>query len=204
MLPKLNKKVDAAVSFLTLEQGEETWSNLDSSRKWNKVIIWTFVSFASFGFFWSVIARVDETVQSTGKLEPKGTTIDVKVPIGGVIENILVKEGDLVEKDQILLKLDTTAASAKLEALQRVKSQINADIVLSKIQLGGKENIDNLTSNQKLKLTSLNNEYASRINASSSAVKQIEFQRNSILENLKSQQESTKHKRRNIKKFKRV
>ena len=188
-LPKLNKKVEGAVNFLTIEQGEETWSNLESSRKWNKVIIWTFVSFASFGFFWSVIARVDETVQSTGKLEPKGTTIDVKVPIGGVIENILVKEGDLVEKDQILLKLDTTAASAKLEALHRVKSQINADIVLSKIQLGEKENIDNLTSNQKLKLTSLNNEYVSRINAAASSVKQIEFQKESTLENLKSQQE---------------
>jgi len=188
LLPKLNKNVEVVVNFLTIEQGEETWSNLESSRKWNKVIIWTFVSFASFGFFWSVIARVDETVQSTGKLEPKGTTIDVKVPIGGVIENILVKEGDLVDKDQILLKLDTTAATAKLEALQRVKSQINADIVLSKIQLGEKENIDNLTSNQKLKLTSLNNEYVSRINASESSVKQIEFQKESILENLKSQQ----------------
>jgi len=189
LLPKLNKKVEGAVNFLTIEQGEETWSNLESSRKWNKVIIWTFVSFASFGFFWSVIARVDETVQSTGKLEPKGTTIDVKVPIGGVIENILVKEGELVEKDQILLKLDTTAASAKLEALQRVKSQINADIVLSKIQLGEKENIDNLTPNQKLKLTSLNKEYVSRINAAASSVKQIEFQKESTLENLKSQQE---------------
>ena len=189
LLPKLNKKVEGAVNFLTIEQGEETWSNLESSRKWNKVIIWTFVSFASFGFFWSVIARVDETVQSTGKLEPKGTTIDVKVPIGGVIENILVKEGELVEKDQILLKLDTTAANAKLEALQRVKSQINADIVLSKIQLGEKENIDNLNSNQKLKLTSLNNEYVSRINAAASSVKQIEFQKESTLENLKSQQE---------------
>ena len=189
LLPKLNKKVEAAVNFLTIEQGEETWSNLDSSRKWNKVIIWTFVSFASFGFVWSLVARVDETVQSAGKLEPIGTTIDVKVPIGGVIEKILVTEGELVKKDQTLLKLDTTAASAKLQALQRVKSQINADIVLSKIQLGAEEDIDSLTSNQKIKLNSLNNEYNSRIDASANAVKQIEFQKISILENLKSQQE---------------
>ena len=189
LLPKLNKKVEGAVNFLTIEQGEETWSNLDSSRKWNKVIIWTFVSFASFGFVWSVVARVDETVQSSGKLEPIGTTIDVKVPIGGVIEKILVTEGELVKKDQTLLKLDTTAASAKLQALQRVKSQINADIVLSKIQLGAEEDIDSLTSNQKIKLNSLNNEYNSRIDASANAVKQIEFQKTSILENLKSQQE---------------
>ncbi len=189
LLPKLNRKVEVAVNFLTIEQGEETWSNLDSSRKWNKVIIWTFVSFASFGFVWSVFARVDETVQSIGKLEPKGTTIEVKVPIGGVIESILVKEGELVKKKQTLLKLDTTAASAKLQALKRVKSQINADIVLSKIQLGEKENINSLTSNQKIKLNSLTNEYDSRISASANAVKQIEFQKKSILENLKSQQE---------------
>ena len=189
LLPKLNKKVEAAVNFLTIEQGEETWSNLDSSRKWNKVIIWTFVSFASFGFVWSLVARVDETVQSAGKLEPIGTTIDVKVPIGGVIEKILVTEGELVKKDQTLLKLDTTAANAKLQALKRVKSQINADIVLSKIQLGAEEDIDSLTSNQKIKLNSLNNEYNSRIDASANAVKQIEFQKISIMENLKSQQE---------------
>ena len=189
LLPKLNKKVEAAVNFLTIEQGEETWSNLESSRKWNKVIIWTFVSFASFGFVWSVVARVDETVQSTGKLEPKGTTIEVKVPLGGVIQNILVNEGELVKKDQVLLKLDTTAASAKLQALERVKSQINADILLSKIQLGGEEDIKSLTSNQKIKLNSLNNEYSSRISASANAVTQIEFQKLSIIENLKSQQE---------------
>lgn len=189
LLPKLNRKVEGAINFLTIEQGEETWSNLESSRKWNKIIIWTFVSFASFGLVWSVVARVDETVQSSGKIEPKGTTIDVKVPLGGVIQNILVKEGDLVKKDQILLKLDTTAATAKLEALQRVKSQIKADILLSKIQLGGKEDINSLTKNQKIKLDSLNNEYQSRIGASVNAVKQIEFQKESIIENLKSQQE---------------
>ncbi len=188
LLPKLNKRVEGAVNFLTVEQGEETWSNLDSSRKWNKIIIWTFVSFATFGVFWSVIARVDETVQSIGKLEPKGTTIDVKVPIGGVIEKILVKEGELVDKNQILLKLDTTAANSKLQALQRVRSQINADIVLSKIQLGEKKDVNFLTSNQKIKLNSLNNEYDSRISASANAVKQIEFQKESIRETLKSQQ----------------
>ena len=125
LLPKLNKNVEVAVNFLTIEQGEETWSNLDSSRKWNKIIIWTFVSFATFGIAWSIVARVDETVQSIGKLEPKGTTIDVKVPMGGVIEKILVKEGELVEKDQILLKLDTTAALNKTRALQVFRSISN-------------------------------------------------------------------------------
>jgi len=192
LIPTLNKYVERTVNFLTVEQGEETWSNLESSRKWNKIIIWTFVSFASFGFVWSIVARVDETVQSLGKLEPKGTTIDVKVPIGGVIQNILVKEGELVRKDQILLELDTTAAKAKLQALKQVKSQINADIVLSKIQLGEQTAIDSLTPNQRIKLSSLNREYDSRIQASANAVEQIKFQKESTLENLKSQQDVLK------------
>ena len=82
--------------------------------------------------------------------EPKGTTIDVKVPLGGVIKNILVKEGEFVEKNQLLLGLDTTSVEAKLKALKLVKSQINADILLSQLQLGEEVMIDQLNDNQIL------------------------------------------------------
>ena len=51
-----------------------------------------------------------------------------------------------------------------------------------------KKDVNTLTSNQKIKLNSLNNEYDSRISASANAVKQIEFQKESIRETLKSQQ----------------
>ena len=51
-----------------------------------------------------------------------------------------------------------------------------------------KKDVNFLTSNQKIKLNSLNNEYDSRISASANAVKQIEFQKESIRETLKSQQ----------------
>ena len=108
---------------------------MSTSQKWGSRIIWTLVGITSFGIIYISFASIDETIQSNGKLEPKGTTIDVKVPMGGVIKKILVKEGELVKKDQILLELDTTAAISKLEALDRVKAQINADSLLSKIQL---------------------------------------------------------------------
>ena len=87
------------VNFITVEQGEENWSNLTSTKKWNKVIIWSLVSFFGFGIIWSTISRVDEIVQSTGKLEPTGTIIDVKVPIG-VIKNTLKKVP--LEENQLL------------------------------------------------------------------------------------------------------
>ena len=46
--PKVQNSVLKAVNILTLEQGDETWSSLSSSRKWNKVIIWVLVSFSGF------------------------------------------------------------------------------------------------------------------------------------------------------------
>ena len=129
---------------------------------------------------------IDDTIQVQGKLEPKGTTIEVKVPLGGVIKRIIVDEGDVVNNGELLLELDTTAVRSKLKALNVIKSQINADILLSKIQLGEDIETKQLTTNQKIKLNSLQNEYDSRINASKNAVEQATFRRNSNIEQLKT------------------
>ncbi len=189
LIPLWQKKTEALNSLIIREEGSEVWSAISPSQKWSSRIVWTLVSVTAFGIVYSSFAVIDETVQTTGKIEPKGKTIDVKVPLGGVIKEILVNEGQLVDLNQVLLKLDTTAVNANLKALERVKSQIKADILLSKIQLGEEENIEQLTSNQKLKLISLRDEYNSRINASVSSVNQIKFQKESMIENIKSQEE---------------
>lgn len=186
--PKVENSIQKIVNTLTLEQGDETWSSLSSSRKWNKIIIWSLVSFSGFIVVWSSIARIDETVQSTGKLEPKGTTIDVKVPLGGVIEKVLVKEGQLVDIEEVLLELDTTAVIAKLKALEQVKSQTIADIALSKGQLGAKIDVTLLSENQKLRLKSLKEEYNSRIDAARDGVTQALYR----LESSQSKYQSVK------------
>ena len=202
LIPKLQDKTLNIVNFITVEQGEENWSNLSSTRKWNKVIIWTLVSFSGFGIIWSTLSKVDEIVQSTGKLEPTGTIIDVKVPIGGVIKKIYVKEGALVQENQLLLELDTTAAKSKLEALSSVRSQVSADILLSKIQLGNDINILNLTENQKIKLKSLQNEYDSRINASKNALEQVRYEKESLEEKITSQKQILSIRENILKKLK--
>jgi len=189
ILPKILKFTEKYNNKLINEEGSEFWSVLSTSQKWGSRIIWTLVGVTGFGVVYVSFASIDETIQSAGKLEPKGTTIDVKVPLGGVIKKILVEEGESVIKNQRLLRLDTTAAKSKLEALDRVKSQINADNLLSKIQLGEEINIDNLTENQRIKLNSLQNEYESRIKASRSAVFQIEFQEESLIQRIKAQKE---------------
>ena len=70
--------------------------------------------------------------------------------------------------------MDTTAALARLTALNKVRDQVSADILLSKSQLG--HEIDRgLTTNQQLRLSSLGLEFESRINAYKMLLK-AEFQ----------------------------
>ena len=143
----------------------------------------------TFSAAWSFFTLIDDTIQVQGKIEPKGTTIEVKVPLGGVIKKIAVTEGEIVEDEQILLELDTTAVRSKLKALQIVQSQIKADILLSKLQLGDDIDVINLTPNQKIKLMSLKSEYDSRINAAKNSVEQATIRLNSSVEKIKTLEE---------------
>lgn len=190
VIPKIHKTSERVVAKITDEEGSAEWAALTSSNRWNRYIIWTLVSVAGFGITWSMFARVDETVTANGKLEPLGTTIAIKAPMGGVIKNILVKEGEFVKEGQILLELDTTAARARLVALLEVRKRTLVDLELSKSQLGVDIDKSNLSNNQKLRLSALKREFKSRISASINSVKQAEAQLNSILAQYKAKQKA--------------
>ena len=53
-----------------------------------------------------------------GKLEPKGDVKDIQIPIGGVIEEILVESGDRVDANQVLVQLDKEASFEKYKSFQ--------------------------------------------------------------------------------------
>lgn len=170
--PSIHRRSEKLITNLTKEHGEKQWTVLERSDRWSRYTIWTLVGVASFGIAWSMFAQIDETIQVQGKLEPQGTTIDIKAPLGGVIKTILVKDGELVKKDQVLIELDTTAAKAKLEALLQVRDRTQVDLLLSKSQLGHPIEKDLLNSNQLLRLVSLQKEFESRITAAESNVEQ--------------------------------
>lgn len=168
--PYLHHISDKIIFQLTHQQGSRQWTVLTPSNRWSRYTIWTLVSVAGFGIVWAMFARIDETVQAAGKLEPLGTTIDVKAPLGGVIKDILVKDGDYVEKDQILVEMDTTAARAKLDALISVRDRTLVDLLLSKSQLGLSIDKSTLNSNQILRLEALREELETRLAASNSGI----------------------------------
>ncbi|MDI9407187.1 MAG: HlyD family efflux transporter periplasmic adaptor subunit [Chitinophagaceae bacterium] len=82
---------------------------LQQSRFLVRTIIWVLLGTTGAAFAWLAFAKTDEVVVAPGKLEPVGDVKTVQMPVGGVLDQILVKDGQRVKQGQILLRLDNEA-----------------------------------------------------------------------------------------------
>ena len=61
----------------------------------------------------------------------------VQAPVGGVVEEILVDEGELVEKGQVVATLDETSTEAQIESNKEISARLNAETNFYRAQLSG-------------------------------------------------------------------
>jgi hemolysin D len=90
---------------------------LQQSRFWARGITWALMGVTAFALGWLALAKTEEIVTAPGKLEPLGVVKEIRMPVGGVVDEILVKEGEQVQKGQVLLKLDTEATKDRQQSL---------------------------------------------------------------------------------------
>lgn len=105
-------------------QDSNDLSNFDESilqqgRFWVRTVTWTLIGSSMFALAWLALARTEEIVVATGQLEPIGSVQDIQMPVGGVADQIFVKEGDLVKVGQVLMKLDTEASEELHKSLEK-------------------------------------------------------------------------------------
>jgi len=61
---------------------------------------------------WSAVAEIDEVTRGQGKVIPSRQVQVIQSQDGGVVTEILVKEGEMVEKGQLLVRLDQTRSQS--------------------------------------------------------------------------------------------
>lgn len=73
-----------------------------------------------FGTFaaWSILAPLSEAAIAPGLIKVEGTRRTVQHLEGGIVREILVRDGDRVQAGQILMRLDDIRAGADLETLR--------------------------------------------------------------------------------------
>lgn len=108
------------------------------ARRFAVVTMGVVIGLVMLFLFWASLAEIDESVRGNGKIIPSQKTQLIANLEGGIIEEIFVREGDLVEPDQILMRIDKTIAEARfsgdreqflryLAASARLRAQINGD-----------------------------------------------------------------------------
>ena len=72
-----------------------------------------------FGFVgWAAVTRLTESTRAIGFVAPTGSVHSVQHLEGGIVSEILVRDGVLVEPGAVLVRLDSTAARADLREKQ--------------------------------------------------------------------------------------
>ena len=88
---------------------------------WTRALLWAMVGSVGFGIVYACIARIDEVVTATGELQAMGAERPIKAPVPGVISAIPIKEGQLVEQDQVVLQFDPEVNNERLRSLTEQK-----------------------------------------------------------------------------------
>ena len=105
------------------------------TKKYKNLAFWTLVVFFGGFLLWGAFVPLDEGVPTIGKVVVDTKRKAVQHSTGGTIKEIFVREGDFVEKNQLLIKLgDAKALSNVLIEENNIKS-LEESVNLQRISL---------------------------------------------------------------------
>ena len=108
---------------------------LQQSDFWMRAITWGLMGTTAFALAWLALAKTEEIVTAPGNLQPIGSVKEIQMPVGGIVETILVKEGDKVKAGQVLMRLDTEASTQKRKSLKENLALKSTQLSLKQLEL---------------------------------------------------------------------
>ncbi|MBS4099092.1 MAG: HlyD family type I secretion periplasmic adaptor subunit [Sulfuricella sp.] len=83
-----------------------------------RVVLRALALLLAFLLVWAALGRLDVVAVAEGKLIPQSYLKIVQPSEQGIVQDILVKDGDAVKAGQVLMRMDTTLSEADGKALQ--------------------------------------------------------------------------------------
>lgn len=101
--------------------------------------------FAGCFGYWAASAPLSGAVITSGTISATGGNILIQHPEGGIIEQLLVHEGDRVQQSEPLVLLDRTAAEADLNRLTRQSIALRASAARLEAERDGSDRLAPIT-----------------------------------------------------------
>lgn len=93
-----------------------------------RVVLWTLLGLVAAAAAWSVVGRLDIIAVAQGRIVPQSYLQIVQPAESGIVKELLVREGDLVQAGQVLARMDMRASEADRQGLRN-------ELALRRLQL---------------------------------------------------------------------
>lgn len=90
-------------------------SILAQSPRGGRAILWGVIALFSVLICWAALSEVEQTTRGQGKVIPASQIQNVQNLEGGILAEVLVRVGDTVKKDQLLMRIDETRFSSSFQ-----------------------------------------------------------------------------------------
>ena len=111
----------------------------EGTRFFGHLLLFSVIVIVIAGLVWSHYAVLDEITRGEGKVIPSSQTQVIQSVKGGKIKALNVREGDIVEADQVLAVLDNTDLSTNEAELKQRKWTAAAALARLQAEIAGKK-----------------------------------------------------------------
>jgi adhesin transport system membrane fusion protein len=111
---------------------------LKHSHIFSHIILWAMIACLIIFFIWAKYAILDEVTVGQGKVVPSSQIQVIQNLEGGIVRSINVKEGSVVEKDQVLLQLNDTLFLSKQNELQKKIDDVTIELTRIEAEISDK------------------------------------------------------------------
>ncbi len=102
-------------------------------------VVWVTVAFVVIAILWASFATLDEVARADGRVIPSSQTQVVQNLEGGILAEVLIAEGDVVTRDQPLIRLDDTRFASSYNEGRLGKYALEARIARFEAEIAGEE-----------------------------------------------------------------
>ncbi|MEM1293877.1 MAG: HlyD family type I secretion periplasmic adaptor subunit [Verrucomicrobiota bacterium] len=106
------------------------------------LLLWLIAAVIITFFYWASQAQIDEVTKGMGKVIPSSSVQTVQNLEGGIIAEILIREGDWVEEGDVLVRIDDTMSNASFQENQAEAQALRATLVRLRAEAEGLEMLE--------------------------------------------------------------
>lgn len=107
-------------------------------RIYSHLILWSTILFILCALLWANVAILDEVTVGQGKVIPSSQIQVIQNLEGGIVNKLLVREGQIVTDQQILMQIDNTRFQATFNEAQRKMASLEIEVLRLDAEMNNK------------------------------------------------------------------